>query len=282
MIIVGVVASYWIEKTTVEIQRFKSLSDAKRFATSHNERNRCDRLGIKENLFEFHDTDTSKSWSVYGIGISKHNYISETEDEFIRRTNNMALPTYDKNKRRTAFQQLPKGAYVVKILSAKESKTTWGDNQIELAFDIAEGEHAGFYKNQYESNTNEDKKWPFDAVFQLTIPNENSQDYVWTNWNTFFADLEDSNNGFRFSGDITSLKGKLIGGKFHIRQNEKDGKVYDHTRMKWTCVADDVRNGKAGKLPDDKLVNGNTSTSKDSDGTDWMNVPEGSEEELPF
>lgn len=32
----------------------------------------------------------------------------------------MALPTYDKTKRRQSFQQLPKGAYVIKIKGAKE------------------------------------------------------------------------------------------------------------------------------------------------------------------
>lgn len=167
----------------------------------------------------------------------------------------MSLPTYNRNNRRTSYVQLPKAAYIVRILSAKIAQTKQGNNQVVIAFDIAEGEYKDFYKGVYDRNSNEDKKWPNDGIFRLTIPYDNCPEYVITNWDSFFADLEDSNNGFVFSGDEKTLKGKLIGAKMHIEQSEFNGNIYDHTRMKWTCVADDVRNGKAGKMPNDKLVN---------------------------
>ena len=199
----------------------------------------------------------------------------------------MALPTYDKSKRRTSFEQLPKGAYVIKILGAKEEEGDYGP-QVTIAFDIAEGEYKGFYQNQFDKNTNEDKKWPFDAVYYLNVPQDDSKEYVWTNWNTFFADLEDSNKGFIFDGDVKKLKGKLIGGKFHIKQTEYNGNVYDHTRLKWTCVAEDVRKGKAGKMPNDVLAGGSRSnrtapaatSSSELDG--FVNLPAGGDEDLPF
>ena len=198
----------------------------------------------------------------------------------------MALPTYDKSKRKSnTFEQLPKDAYVVKIMGAKEDTWPSGDKVLKIAFDIAEGKYKGFYQTQFDRNTSEDKQWPFDAVFNLNIPNDGCKEYVWDNWNTFFADLEDSNNGYSFDGNVKALKGKLIGGKFHIKQTEKNGNVYDHTVMKWTCVAEDVRQGKAGKLPNDKLV-GSTKTStaqSDPDGLDgFLNIPDGSADELPF
>ena len=82
----------------------------------------------------------------------------------------MALPTYNRNNRRQSYQQLPKDAYVIKILSAKVARTSTGLDQIVIAFDIAEGEYKDFYKSMYDRNQNEDKKWPNDAVFRLTIP----------------------------------------------------------------------------------------------------------------
>lgn len=35
----------------------------------------------------------------------------------------MSLPTYNRSNRRQSFQQLPKAAYVIKILSAKVART---------------------------------------------------------------------------------------------------------------------------------------------------------------
>lgn len=194
----------------------------------------------------------------------------------------MTLPSYDKSKRRKSFSQLPKGAYVIKIMDAKEDKWPSGDACVKIAFDIAEGEHAGFYQKVFDGNTNEDRKWPADAVFTLNVPSDNSQDYVWTNWNTFFADLEDSNAGFVFGGDLKTLKGKILGGLFRIRQTEYNGNVYDHTELRWTRAADDVRSGNYGKMPNDKLLSGGSSKAARPDPNGFLDVPAGVEEELPF
>ena len=194
----------------------------------------------------------------------------------------MALPTYDKSKRTKQFKALPKGAYVIKILSSKEVQNANNNgSHLAFAFDIAEGEYKDFYNKQFQENTNEDKKWPNDAVYRLSVPNDQSQPFVWSNWNNFFADLEDSNNGFVFSGDPKTLKGKLIGGKFHIEQNEYRGNIYDHTRLRWTCVAEDVRSGNPGRMPNDKLVT-RTPAQAPTDGGGFVNIPDGTEEEVPF
>ena len=166
----------------------------------------------------------------------------------------MTLPTYNRKNRRTENVQLPKGAYVIRILAAKVVTTKSGLNQLLTCIDIAEGEYKDHYKAQFDRNTSEDKKWPNDGTFRLTIPYQGCADYIVTNWDSFFADLEDSNGGFAFSGDEKTLKGKIIGGKFHIEESEWNGKIYSHTRMKWTCTADAVRQGKAGRLPNDKLI----------------------------
>lgn len=199
----------------------------------------------------------------------------------------MSLPTYDKSKRKKNFEMLPKGAYVIKIMNAVEEPNRSGNgSHLTISFDIAEGDYKDFYANQYHENTNEDKKWSRDAVYYLTVPGPGCQQYVWDNWNTFFADLEDSNNGFVFGGgDPKSLRGKVIGGKFAIEQNEWNGNIYDHSKLRWTCVADDVRNGKPGKMPNDKLVTASapagSSTAQANEETDWMKI-DTIAEELPF
>ena len=198
----------------------------------------------------------------------------------------MSLPSYDKSKRKKSFESLPKGCYVIKIMNAKEVENKNGSgSHVAIAFDIAEGDYKNFYMQQFDNNTSEDKKWPNDAIYRLTIPSDGSQQFVIDNWNTFFADLEDSNNGYVFSGDASKLKGKLIGGKFHIEQTEYHGTVYSHTRMRWTCVADDVRSGKAAKtrMPNDKLIETIPSNRPGSvEETDFMDIPATDKEEIPF
>lgn len=194
----------------------------------------------------------------------------------------MALPKYDKAKRRKQFELLPKGAYVVIIKNAKEEANKKGTgSHLTIAFDIAEGEYKSFYENQFNNDTNEDKKWPRDAIHYVSVPDDNSQIYVWDNWNTFFADLEDSNNGFVFSGDVKTLKGKLIGGKFHNEQSEYNGNIYDHTRLRWTCPTEDVRSGKPGKMPKDSLITHAAVPQSPPPSNDFMAVPEG-DDEIPF
>ena len=189
------------------------------------------------------------------------------------------LPRYDKTARRKSFEALPKGAYVVKILNAEQEKSKNGiGSHIKVSFDIAEGEYANFYTQQYKANTNENKDWPYDAVFYVNIPDDRSPEWMRLNYNTFFADLEDSNDGF-VCQDTKSMKGKLIGGKFRIEQTTFNGNVYDHTKLYWTCVADDVRNGRAGRLPKDKLVDSSQSVQNDG----FMDIPDSlDDEDLPF
>ena len=197
----------------------------------------------------------------------------------------MALPKYDKNKRRRQIERLPKDAYVCVIKNVREDKNKNGNgSHLTIAFDIAEGDYKNFYQEQFDNNSSEDKKWSQDAIYYLNVPGDNAPQWAWDNWNTFFADLEDSNNGWVFSGDVKSLKGKLIGGKFHIEQSEHDGKIYNHTRLKWTCVADDVRNDKFGSLPNDKFVKPSKASKPEpqTDSEGFMNIPEDADEEIPF
>ena len=196
----------------------------------------------------------------------------------------MAFPKYNKVTR-TNYETLPRGAYVIRIMNAVEDTYQSGDRCIRIAFDIAEGEYAGIYERNYKADTREDKQWPYDAVFTLPVPNDDSKGYVWTNWFSFFSNLEDSNNGFVFdaeSGNLKSLKGKLLGGKFAIRQTEKGGTIYDHTQLRWTCVADDVREGHPGKMPNDKLLEPAPAMRPPVPSDDFVSVPEGIDDELPF
>ena len=184
-------------------------------------------------------------------------------------------------KEQVEWEQLPKGAYVIKLMNVKEeaNKNSSGTH-LAIAFDIAEGEYQGFYKKAFENDTREDKKWNNDAVIYINCPEDNSQQWVIDNFNKFITAVEDSNEGYHWSWDEKTLKNKLVGAKFCIEQSEYEGKIYDHTKAKWFIAAKKIRDGKYGKLPNDRLI----TNSKTNDGpSDFVNIPDNiTAEEIPF
>lgn len=187
----------------------------------------------------------------------------------------MKVPSYNKNNRRKTFEQLPKDGYVCKILAIEKMKSKKDQDMIKVSFDIAEGDYKDFYAKQFRENTSEDKKWSYDAVMYLVIPYDGCADFISTNWDTFWADIEDSNNGYVFSGDEKTVKGKVFGGLFRIEQTEHNGNIYDHTRLAFTTVAQNIRDKKF-KLPNDKMIQQNQNQD------DFINIPESAEIDLPF
>lgn len=176
------------------------------------------------------------------------------------------------------FDQLPKGAYVIKIVNAKETENKSGSgSHIKVAFDIAEGEYKDFYRKQFDASTDEDKHWPYDGVYNLAAPDDNSPQWMIDNFGTFVAALEDSNEGYHWDWDESKWKNLVIGALFRIEQSESNGNVYDHTRPAWFRTAKSVREGRFGKLPKDKLVSVSKPVSND-----FMVIPETDADEIPF
>lgn len=184
-------------------------------------------------------------------------------------------------KEQVEFELLPKGAYVIKLLSVKEEESSNKNSRyLKMAFDIAEGEYKDFYKKVFDNNTKEDKKWPNDAVLYITSPADNSEQWIIDNFNKFMTAVEDSNKDYHWNWDENTLKNKLVGAKFCIEQSEFDGKVYDHTKAKWFIAAQKVRDGKYGKLPNDKLIKNTTSNKSDSPANEGFQPV--TDEEIPF
>ena len=127
---------------------------------------------------------------------------------------------FNETKGYSDSQQLPRGGYVCKIIGAKPIETKFGQS-IKVAFDITEGEFAGYYQQKYDANKNEDKKWP--GTFLLNVPTDDgSTQDGWTKrkFRTFTDALEDSNSGYHFDWDETKFKNKMVGFIFNYREFE--------------------------------------------------------------
>ena len=126
-------------------------------------------------------------------------------------------------------EQLPVGGYILKILDVKFQNYDWGD-VIVLAFDIAEGEYAGFYKKNFEAQTQEDKKWK--GTYRMNVPKDDGSkqdEFTMSKFKTDIEAIEDSNSGYHWDWDESKFKGKTVGAVFQNREWEMNGSTGFYT-----------------------------------------------------
>ena len=183
-----------------------------------------------------------------------------------------------------ASELLPAGGYVAKIMSAKVEEYSWGEVLV-ISFDIAEGEHKGFFKAQYDANTAEDKKYKGNATIYVPKDDGSEKD-GWTKksfagWTNAF---EESNQGYSWDWDEKKWKGKLVGIVFGDTGTVIEGKEIVYTEPRFAVPAAAVRSGLAPaakfKAKNGYTGNGSNSSASSSDG--FMNIPDGVIDELPF
>lgn len=189
---------------------------------------------------------------------------------------------YNETQAYTDFQQLPKDGYVLRIMGAEVCENSKGE-YIKISCDIAEGEYKDFYANEYRNQQQEDKKW--HCNYLLNVPNDDgSEQDGWTKrrFKTVIAALEDSNPGYHFDWDEKKFKGKLVGGLFNEREYEaNDRTVKRTTNLAQMCAVEKIRS-KTFKLPKDKLLQNNKVNKQGAADDDFMQIPEGEDDSLPF
>lgn len=184
--------------------------------------------------------------------------------------------------------RLPKGAYVCQILGVKyeEGKTAADgkkySDRIIIQFDIAEGDYQNFFVTQYNSNSSENKKYKGRTT--VYIPRDDgSKEDVWckNDFARWTNSLEDSNSGYVWDWDESKWKDKLIGIVFGETGTVIDNKEVLFTEARFPVSVDTVRSGNAPEAKF-KAKNGYGEKTKDSGATDFMNIPEEIEEDLPW
>lgn len=185
---------------------------------------------------------------------------------------------YDNAKVIGEFETLPKGNYVCKVMGVEEKTSQRGNTYYEISYDIAEGEYKGFFAKDYKNQKSENKKWR--GVYMITQPNDNSPEWLMNILKTFVAALEDSNANYHWDWDEKKWKNLLFGAKMRYEEYTKDGKAKKALKMGGACPASKVRDGSAGLMKDKGLKGSSTSGSASTE--EFMSIPDGEEEDLPF
>lgn len=181
----------------------------------------------------------------------------------------------------TERPRLPLGAYVCKVKKAAVQNNGYGD-QLCILFDISEGDFRGFYKEEYDDNQREDKKWK--GVLRQWLPkNDGSDKDEWTKRSLkgFITAFEKSNPGFQWNWDENSLAGKFVGILYRNEEWEYNGKSGWNARPNRAISVDSARSGDY-KLPKDKPLKNKSDDSYASynEPTNFSVLDDDSE--LPF
>lgn len=183
--------------------------------------------------------------------------------------------------------QLPVGGYVFRISAVRyEQGQNGSSDRIVVAFDVAEGEHAGFFKKKFDADQNEDKKWK--GTTTLYIPKEDgSEQDNWTirKLKTFTNALEDSNPNYKWDWDENKWKGLMIGGVFGEIYTVINGKQIKYTAYKTACSVGNIHAGQF-RTPKPQYKNGakpeGTAATPQADSEGFMNISSDNLEDVPF
>ena len=175
---------------------------------------------------------------------------------------------------------LPAGGYVCEIKTAKveEYNSSKGSYSfLVIALEVIEGEYKGFWKKDFDNNTNEDKKWR--GTLRLSIPKDDGSDMDnWTKrtFGNFIWAIQESNSGYTWDWDEKKLKGKKLGVLYRDREWELDGRTGWTTEACGAISVEECRENKF-KMPKPKALKNRPQTEQ----AKVEDVVE-SEDDLPF
>lgn len=173
--------------------------------------------------------------------------------------------------------KLPAGGYVVEIKAAEKEVTNKGSEYIKVAFDICEGDYAGFFVNQYRSSTFRDKQ--YKGRIKLWLPNGDGSDLDNVSLKTLKTNItaiEESNNGFRWNWDTDTLKGLKTGLVFRNREYlTDDGKHGFYTEPFRFYDIEKIRSGEF-EVPPTKMLDEKTDNNPlfDNQQSQQQSAPE--------
>ena len=160
--------------------------------------------------------------------------------------------------------KLPAGGYEAKIINAKVVSYDGSNGsyeRLEIAVDITAGEYKDYYKQDFDSNTRDDKKWRGVARFYVPTDDGSEKDeYTKSVLKSVTDALEDSNKDYHWDWDETKLKGLKVGILVRDKEYEIDGKHgFSPEIFRFTDI-NRIREGKF-TVPKQKLLKGSSGTS---------------------
>lgn len=190
---------------------------------------------------------------------------------------------YDSAEKYAEGKKLPAGGYICKIINVKEQMSKAGNEMLVLAFDIAEGEFANYYRETFDRSASEDKKWR--GNFYIMVPPEDAATKNWQlrRFKTIISKIEESNPGYHFDWEHPE---KMAGLKIGMLFNEQEyvatnGANRFTTRPKYLELVETIRSGDFEVPATDYLKS--SGSEQIPEDNKFMDIPDNTDgEHIPF
>lgn len=174
------------------------------------------------------------------------------------------------------------GGHHAVIKSVKEQKSSTGKDMVVVALDFAKNDsQPGYFKDQFDKDTRSEKKWPYQAVQYIVT--EDADGKCSRSFKGFITAFERSNNVTTNWGDkfCDQFKNKKIGVVYGEVEEEYNGEIRTRRRIRWFCEDAKVD---SQNVPEKKYFIGTVGkpANDNTDNDGFMNIPEGTDEEIPF
>lgn len=198
---------------------------------------------------------------------------------------------YDEAKASGGYIPVELGGHYCTIMQVKETKSSSGKAMIVVLLDFDKNDkQPGYFSAAFSNDTRpkDEKKWPFAGSKWVMVNDYQDPKKTSRQFKTFCSCVEKSNDyEITWGGDNwgQQFKGKKIGAVYGEEENAYNGKTFMRPALKWFCENDAVADA---AIPEPKYLGSagsasapviNTTTAGSSD---FMSIPEGVEEEIPF
>ncbi len=179
------------------------------------------------------------------------------------------------------YETLKAGGYICKIVGAKAETSQAGNEMLVLALDIAEGEHKGYFQRRFEdakkqnTDVNKQVKWSNNGTHRIMkLDKEGKCNKFFKGFGTI---IEESNSGYKWTGNEESLKDKVLGCIFGEEEYEKmDESIGTAVKVKFIRSVKCIQDGNF-KVPEKKKLVRNENAFGD-----FQTMSGDSDDDLPF
>lgn len=193
---------------------------------------------------------------------------------------------YEEAKAQGEFTPVELGGHLLVIKQVEEMQSSTGKPMIKVSFDFApDDKQPNYFAEQFKNDIRPDKKWSNQATQYIMVYGDDGK--TSRSFKTFTTCVEHSTTGFTVQWGINNwgaqFKNKRVGGVFGEQMDYYNGKEVRKRVLRWFISLDKVADA---QIPDMTETNAykayKAGGGMSAPGGDFMSIPDGIDEELPF